>query len=293
MEERDLELDDDGKIKLKKTAEGEALAEETDSGDEIVLNVPDFSGFSEEEPSAEVQAEQTLRAREEERDKRRERAEALLAEAEALLAKGEYDAAGEKFLDSAALYGADWRPWFGVVRVQTKELTDFSEIYDCEQAYDKALRRMSREDRAALAAKYAPGIDAQADALREESERAAREDARLREERLPAAKREFAASVKRFIGAGASLLLCLAIAVVLWCSITAVAGSGILIGAIACTVLAAVFLVFTALATKRFVLARTALSACTVPGKTEEGRHAAALAEEEALLRSVAEDLRK
>ena len=131
------------------------------------------------------------------------------------------------------------------------------------------------------------------DALREESERAAREDARLREERLPAAKREFAASVKRFIGAGASLLLCLAIAVVLWCSITAVAGSGILIGAIACTVLAAVFLVFTALATKRFVLARTALSACTVPGKTEEGRHAAALAEEEALLRSVAEDLRK
>ena len=43
MEERNLELDDDGKIKLRKRSEGdvaEALPEE--EGDGIVLDVPDF-----------------------------------------------------------------------------------------------------------------------------------------------------------------------------------------------------------------------------------------------------------
>ena len=49
MEERNLELDDDGKIKLRKRNEGDVavdLPEEDDDG--IVLDVPDLKGFEEE-----------------------------------------------------------------------------------------------------------------------------------------------------------------------------------------------------------------------------------------------------
>ena len=48
MEERNMQLDDDGKIKMKKVRED--LSSETDemiSDDEIVLDVPDFAGFRE------------------------------------------------------------------------------------------------------------------------------------------------------------------------------------------------------------------------------------------------------
>ena len=38
----------------------------------------------------------------------------------------------------------------------------FSGIYDCEQAYDKAFRRMEAEDRAQLAEKYVPKLEAKA-----------------------------------------------------------------------------------------------------------------------------------
>ena len=126
MEERNLELDDDGKIRLKKS--GASPDDEGADEDEIVIRVPDFPGLEEEEK--ENTSEEELLRRSSEREKqnaeRKEKAEKLYLEAEDLYQKGELDAAGEKYLDSAAMYGADWRPWFGVVRVQTRDFTDFS-----------------------------------------------------------------------------------------------------------------------------------------------------------------------
>ena len=50
MEERNMELDDDGKIKLKKTGE-DLLADPApeDAGDDIVIEVPDFENFRQED----------------------------------------------------------------------------------------------------------------------------------------------------------------------------------------------------------------------------------------------------
>ena len=290
MEERNLELAAGGKIKLKKRNEQTVAEIESESGDEIVLDVPDFKGFEGEEPSVEEKTVQTLHAREEERAGRKGRAERLLAEADALYEAGDRYAAGEKYVDSAMQDRANWRAWFGVVRVQTKDLTDFSEIYDCETAYNAAFRFMPREERLALAERYVPRLTEQADALHEKSAEAEAEDARLREERAPAAKREFSAAVKFLAAVGVAFVACLAAAIVLWCSITVVSGSGILIGAIVCTVLAAVALVFTALAAKRFILARAAHTGCARPGSTDAGRRAAELTAEEELIRSVAAD---
>ena len=99
--------------------------------------------------------------------------------------------------------------------------------------------------------------------------------------------------VKFFAAAGVAFVACLVAAIVLWCSITAISGSGILIGAIVCTVAAAVAFVFTALAAKRLFLARSLVSMCARPGSTDAGARAAALAEEEELVRSIIEDFKK
>ena len=191
MEERNLELDDDGKIRIRT---GGALPQEGEREEdgEIVIETPAFEGESAEK-SEQYSEEDYLRrraAREQEESARRDRARALCEEGEALLADGKYDEAGVCFLDSAALGGSDWRPWFGVVRVHTRDLTDFSQVYDCEQAYDKALRRMSREARAAIAERYVPSLRAQADALAEQSAALSEQDERERTDERRADKKE-------------------------------------------------------------------------------------------------------
>ena len=296
MEERNLELDDDGKIRLNKRTIGSIAGEDaipaSEDENEIVLDVPDFDEEGAQQPSEEDAAAK-LRAREEERSTRKARAAAMLGEADALFAAGELYAAGEKYLDSAQLDGSGWRAWFGVVRVQTKDFTDFSEIYDCEAAYDKAFRRMGKADRAALAETYVPALGAYADELHEKRTAEEEKDTAFREEHAPAAKQGFSAAVKFFAAAGVAFVACLVAAIVLWCSITAISGSGILIGAIVCTVAAAVAFVFTALAAKRFFLARALVSMCARPGSTDAGARAAALAEEEELVRSIIEHFKK
>ena len=101
MEERNLELDDDGKIRLKKS--GASPDDESANEDEIVIRVPDFPGLEEEEE--ENTSEEELLRRSSEREKqnaeRKEKAEKLYLEAEDLYQKGELDAAGEKYLDCA------------------------------------------------------------------------------------------------------------------------------------------------------------------------------------------------
>lgn len=117
------------------------LPEEDDDG--IVLDVPDLKGFEEEKEEDDERLVQGSDAWEAELRRRKAESEKVFGEGEALFAAGDYDGAGEKYLDSAALYGANWRPWFGVVRVQTKDFTDFAGIYDCENAYERAFKRMA------------------------------------------------------------------------------------------------------------------------------------------------------
>ena len=288
MEERNLEFDDDGKIKLRK---GGALpvGEEGEDG-EIVIDIPDL-GEEEEDPAA--AEERRKAALEQSRKERRTRAEQAFDEAEELFAAGDYDGAGEKYLDSASLNGADWRPWFGVVRVQTRDLTDFSGIYDCEQAYDKAFRRMSAEDRAALAEKYVPSLRARAENCASRQGALIEEDNRRREEERPviarACRRNLALAVTflalfvAFAVSGFSLIP----------FVRSVPDNSILIPCIVCIVLAAALLVVFVAFLMRLLSARTARRRNARAGTTPAGEEARMLAETEELIRSIIDDLQK
>ena len=49
MEERNMQLDDDGKIKMRKNREDFLDHPEKEDDEEIVIDVPDFAGFREED----------------------------------------------------------------------------------------------------------------------------------------------------------------------------------------------------------------------------------------------------
>ncbi len=297
MEERNLELDDDGKIKIKKTTQvlpdGEGSTDV--SVDDIVINLPEFKGFGEETEDTVSDEELVRRSEERERERanRKALAERMYEEAEALFAKGELDAAGEKFLDSASLNGGDWRAWFGVVRVQTKDLTEFSAIYDCEQAYDKAFRRMSAEDRRGLAEKYVERLRARAEVCAKEHERLSAEDARLREEQRPAIGRHYQRTMAVFV-----CVLLFFIGFVVAGGIFAgqvynYEGSTFLVLSIVSFAFALGLFVILAVYAKRLVLARIARTKNARAGTTEAGEQARVYAEEEELLLSIIEDMTK
>ena len=288
MGERDLEFDDDGKIRIRRAGEPAGEGEE----DEIVIEVPDLGPAEEEKHEDEIFADRRAE-RERALAERRERALALYEEGEELFARGELEAAGEKFLDSGELYGTDWRPWFGVVRVQTKDLTDFSEISDCEQAYDKAMRRMSREDLSALSARYGPALTARADALAAEHARRTAEDEREREQARPAVLREVRLSSTVFGLMCAFFGVFLIASVTLWSLINAVQGVEILVPAIVCSAVGIVFFVLAAVFCKRLVLARAARARNARAGTTDAGEQARILAETEEIIRAILEDLSK
>lgn len=298
MEERNLELDDDGKIKIRKNTRvlpeegGETLPE--DGG--IVIDVPDFQGFGEENEGGAVSDEELVRRseeRERERAGRRALAQQTYDEAEELFRQGDLDGAGEKFLDSASLYGGDWRAWFGVVRVQTKDLTDFSGIYDCEQAYDKAFRRMTADDRRDLAEKYAGGLRERAAHLAEEQRRLSEEDTRLREEARPAA----IAACNKAAGLFACFLVLFAAFIaaggVFASLVYDYEGNTFLALSIVSFAVALGLFVPVVVFGKRLVHARIARTKNLRAGTTEAGEKARICAEEEELILSIVEDMTK
>lgn len=289
MEERELEFDDDGKIKVRK---GGSLPEEgaAGEGDEIVIEVHDFD----DEAESPTEEEELRRAAiEEERADRRARAAQAFEEAEQLFAAGDLDAAGEKYLDSAALNGADWRPWFGVVRVQTRDFTDFSGIYECERAYDKAFRRMPADARAALAEKYVPDLSRRADECAARHEVLTEEDNRLRAEAHPAAVRADRRYTFLFSFFTVLFALCVIAGSCLVPFVRSVPGNGILIPAIICFSAAAVLLIAVVIFFVRFLRARTKLRHNNRAGTTPAGEEARVLAETEELIRSIIDDLQK
>ncbi len=296
MEERNMELDDDGKIKLKKTGE-DLLADPApeDAGDDIVIEVPDFENFRQEDGRVGLSDEELAakaREKEERAAQKKTRAENLLDEAESLFAAGDLVGAGEKYLDSAAEYAADWRPWFGVVRVQTKDFTDFHDIYDCQKAYDRAFRRMSGEERAALAERYVPSMESMLAANAEEVERLTAEDEAEREASRGARQAEYAGATRRFI-LFALLFAVFAVAGgVLAAFISRVRGMQILIFAIICIAAAVVFLFVAAWSAKKFFAAKSAYGATLRPGTTPSGKKAAKLTDYGELIRSIVSDFK-
>lgn len=297
MEERNLELDDDGKIKIRKNTQvlPEEGAEKFSEND-IVIDVPDFKGFGEENEGGAVSDEELVRRseeRERERAGRRALAQQTYEEAEKLFQQGDLDGAGEKFLDSASLYGGDWRAWFGVVRVQTKDLTDFSGIYDCEQAYDKAFRRMTAEDRRALAEKYESGLRERAAHLAGEQQRFSEEDTRRREEERPAV----IASCKKAAALFACFVILFAAFIAAGCVFASLVydyeGNTFLALSIVSFAAALGLFVPAVVFGKRLVHARIARTKNLRAGTTEAGEKARICAEEEELILSIVEDMTK
>lgn len=293
MEERNLELDDDGKIRLKKC--GASPDDEGADEDEIVIRVPDFPGLEEEEE--ENTSEEELLRRSSEREKqnaeRKEKAEKLYLEAEDLYQKGELDAAGEKYLDSAAMYGADWRPWFGVVRVQTKDFTEFTGIYDCEQAYDKAFRRMKAEDKQALAEKYVPELSRKADECGKLSEEYNKQDVARRESERAGIVADFYKQMRLLIVFGVLFAAFLIAAISLAPFVRSVPNNSILIPCILCFVAALALFVAVCAFLKRFLTANHRRSQNLRAGTTDAGDKARQYAETEELIRSIIDDMTK
>lgn len=295
MEERNLELDDDGKIKLKKT-KAVLGAGNTQEESDIVIEIPDFDGFGDADGS-DTEADNALARRSLEREKQREtrkaRAQAMYEEAEKLFAEGDLDGAGEKYLDSAALYGADWHSWFGVVKVQTKDFTDFSGIYDCEQAYDKAFRRMEADDRAQLAEKYVPKLEAKAAECAAESERLNREDEIEREAARQTVQNAFRTARNKFVLFTVLFAVFAAAALALAPFVRSVPNASILIPCIVCAVAALALLVVAAAFLRIFVYVNGERSRNMRAGTTAAGAQARVQAETEELIRSIIDDLKK
>lgn len=295
MEERNLELDDDGKIKLKKT-KAVLGAGNTQEESDIVIEIPDFDGFGGANGS-DTEADNALARRSLEREKQREtrkaRAQAMYEEAEKLFAEGDLDGAGEKYLDSAALYGADWHSWFGVVKVQTKDFTDFSGIYDCEQAYDKAFRRMEAEDKAQLAEKYVPKLEAKAAECAAESERLNREDESEREAARQTVQNAFRTARNKFVLFTVLFAVFAAAALALAPFVRSVPNASILIPCIVCAVAALALLVVAAAFLRIFVYVNGERSRNMRAGTTAAGAQARVQAETEELIRSIIDDLKK
>lgn len=295
MEERNLEMDDDGKIKLRKSSS--VLPEEkAEEEGEIVIDVPDFEQFKSEDNRVGLSEEELAAkaaARERQSLDKKEQAEALFFEAEKLFAEGDADGAGEKYLDSAALYGADWRPWFGVVRVQTKDFTNFTEIYDCEKAYEKAFRRMPEAERASLAEKYVPSMERTVREAKEKAEKLSAQDENQRQEERGEIVRTFRTRRLRLILSASLFALFLIAACVLFSFMYRTPGWGIPAAAAVCTGLAVIGLCFTAYFLKKFLLANRARRENALPLTTEAGVEAAHLKEYAELVQSVVDDFKR
>lgn len=294
MEERNMQLDDDGKIKMRKNredflAESRASAEE----DEIIIDVPDFAQFKEEDDSVGL-SEEELSEKNELYEQyitvKKEEAEKILEEAERLFREGEAEAAGEKFLDSAAVYGGNWRAWFGVVRVQTKDLTDFSDIYACQNAYNRALKRAGKAGKAELMQKYGEQLRVKIQENETRAQKLQEEDELYRSSKRDGLSAALKKSIKPLILSTLFFLAALIAGIVLSSLINSVSGIQILVPAIIVDALAVVLFVIALVCLRNFYSARYNWRKNESSLSTEEGRRAAELIAENDLIQSVIDD---
>lgn len=291
MEERNMQLDDDGKIKIRKS--GEVLPETESTGDEIVLDVPDFEEFKEEDTSVGLSGDELAEKNElyeKYQAEKKVEADKIFEQAEELFAQGDLEGAGEKYLDSVAMHGGNWRAWFGIVRVQTKDLTEFEGIYDCQNAYNRAIKKAGVEGKAELKERYGASLekkifenDERATQLEkvDTEYRASKKDGLV--ERLKNTKRPLAIS----------LLACIVVliaGIVLTSLINTVSGIQILVPAIIVDVLAGILAVVTLVFLRNFNLARMAYNKNESNLSTAEGREANELRAENELLQSILDD---
>lgn len=235
MEERNMQLDDDGKIKMRKNREDFLDHPEKEDDEEIVIDVPDFAGFREEDDNVGLSGDE-LSAKnqlyEQYVAEKKAQAEKIFEQAEALFAAGELESAGEKYLDSVAVHGGNWKAWFGVVRVQTKDMTDFSGIYDCQNAYNRALKRAGKAGKEELAATYDARLKQKIAENAEEAETLEEADAAYRASKRDGLSAALEASKKPFYLSLVCFAVALVAGIVLTCLINTVSGVQILIPAI-------------------------------------------------------------
>ena len=293
MEERNMQLDDDGKIKMRKNREDFLDHPEKEDDEEIVIDVPDFAGFREEDDNVGLSGDE-LSAKnqlyEQYVAEKKAQAEKIFEQAEALFAAGELESAGEKYLDSVAVHGGDWKAWFGVVRVQTKDMTDFSGIYDCQNAYNRALKRAGKAGKEELAATYDARLKQKIAENAEEAETLEEADAAYRASKRDGLSAALEASKKPFYLSLVCFAVALVAGIVLTCLINTVSGVQILIPAMILDAAAAVALVVSLVFFRNFHFARLAYKKNESSLSTEEGRAAAELRSENELIQSIIDD---
>lgn len=293
MEERNMQLDDDGKIRVKKS--GEILPEGEDTGDEIVLDVPDFAEFKEENGEVGLSDEELAErneAYEQYQAEKKEKADKIFKEAEELFESGDLEGAGEKYLDSVALYGGNWRAWWGIVRVQTNDLTEFGGIYDCQNAYNRAIDRAGKEGKAELTTRYGEKLSSKISDNAERAEELEKIDENYRASRKDGLLENLKNKKRPLV---ISLILCIAVliaGIVLTSLVNTVSGIQILVPAIIVDVLAVVLAFVTLVFTRNFNSARMAYHKNESNLSTAEGKEAAKLRVENELIESVLEDFK-
>ncbi len=293
MEERNMQLDDDGKIKLKKS--GDVLPDGEDTGDEIVLDVPDFKEFKEEDDNVGLSDEELAERNElyeQYQAEKKEKADKIFKEAEELFESGDLEGAGEKYLDSVAAHGGNWRAWFGIVRVQTNDLTEFGGIYDCQNAYNRAIERAGKEGRAELVERYGEKLSAKISQNANKAEELEKIDEDYRASRKDGLAENLKNKKRPLV---ISLILCIAVliaGIVLTSLVNTVSGIQILVPAIIVDVAAVIFAFVTLVFTRNFNSARMAYHKNESNLSTAEGKEAANLRSENELLESILEDFK-
>ena len=207
-----------------------------------------------------------------------------------MFAAGELESAGEKYLDSVAVHGGNWKAWFGVVRVQTKDMTDFSGIYDCQNAYNRALKRAGKAGKEELAATYDARLQQKIAENAEEAETLEEADAAYRASKRDGLSAALEASKKPFYLSLVCFAVALVAGIVLTCLINTVSGVQILIPAMILDAAAAVALVVSLVFFRNFHFARLAYKKNESSLSTEEGRAAAELRSENELIQSIIDD---
>ena len=293
MEERNMQLDDDGKIKMRKIREAVSDGDSEASDEEIVIDVPDFAGFREEDENVGLSGDELAEKNELYEQyvaNQKAEAEKIFSEAEKLYEAGELENAGEKYLDSVAAHGGNWRAWFGIVRVQTKDLTDFSEIYDCQNAYNRALKRAGKAGKAELFERYGARLKAKIEDNAKSAQTLEQADEAYRSSRRDGLSAAMSKSRRPLIIFCVCFICALILGIVLSALINTVSGVQILIPALIVDAGAVILLVVSLVSFRKFYTARLAWRKNESNTSTEEGKKAAALRAENELIQSIIDD---
>ncbi len=142
MEERIIDKDEERKIKLKRTADGETDAVEDDG--EVIVDLPEGDEYDEDlvglTPS---QLKEELERRERARQAAKKECEKFVAEGNELLAKGDFSGAEEAFAQACLFDEESEDAAHGLWIARTHDFSDLEPVYreDCADDLEKEMHR--------------------------------------------------------------------------------------------------------------------------------------------------------